>query len=216
MPSVPVLQQGGVRESALPNVRVGAQTNVDAFGGGGENVTRAAQGVLDVVDRIRQQAEQTRIQEADNEAARIQNTMLYGDKDGNVTGVKDIQGKDALGITTKYSEEYKKSLADIEKNLASPAQRAAFRQKAELRYNSFNEQLNKHEAAESDKYATSVFKTGIQIARDDAVTNHHDPSKIQLSLLKQKELIKAEGERQGLDAASIELQVKQLASKTHS
>jgi len=215
MASVPVYN-GGVRESGLPQARAGANTSVDTFGGGGAQFTEAAQRTLGVVDKIREQAEQTRIQEADNQAALIQKNLMFGSEDGSVKGAKDRLGKDAFGVVEEYGTAYQKSVDDIEKGLASPAQRAAFRQRAVLRERDLRAELERHSAVETDKYATGVFKAGMQIAKDDAVANYYNPAKLNSALVTQQELVDAEANRQGLPEEVRALQKKQIASQTHT
>jgi hypothetical protein len=214
MPLVVPKYDGGVQEQSAPNVRVNTQAPIEAFGGGdlAAAPTRALQQTAEIVDRERQKADQTRVLEADTEINNYKTNLFYDPKEGVITK----RGRDAFGAQEEYAPKLKQKIDELAGKLSSPAQRQAFLERANRHQADFDNLLQKHTYAESEKYDDEVTDANLKSTQNDVVLNHQDPQAVVLGQARMQEVISQYAARRGKSPEWVKEQVESTVSKTNA
>lgn len=214
MPRVPVVDGPQLRSTALGGARVRAVASEEAFGGGraNEGIDRALNQTVDIFQREAEKANELAVLEADTKAVRHKNSLFYDEKSGAMTR----KGKDAIAAVGEYTDQWDKSTKEIEESLSNPAQRRAFRARAEGHKTELNGQLQKHAFMESQNYDTEQTQARVAVAQEEAVLNYKDPFIVGRNLQVQEAEIKKHAERLGLPPEKAQLMLQESKSKTHS
>lgn len=190
MPTVPRLQNP-VQESALPNVQVGVEAPLAAFGGGdaAAGATKATndflQTSIDFASEYKDQADKARFEEAVINETNIKNNLFW-----NVdTGAFNRKESAALGIQEEYGASYDDYVSKIEKGLSNDRQKNQFRAYVAKSKSDFNNNLMKHSFQEGEKYKDSIYKNGVQTAQNNAVLNWNNLTEVDKSVIKANQLI---------------------------
>ena len=212
MARVPLYGDRRIEEAPNPATPLSGEIPSREAFGGGQSAAAAFGAVEEMVLRAKKEADETAVQDADNKAAEAYQQLLFDDKNGALTK----KGKDALDLPNTYGQEYDKRLQDIEKGLNGTAQRNAFKQRAFERKLQFSGALEKHGAAEAEILQKSTFKTGMEIARQDGVTNSNDPLLVKASIKKQHEFLDKLATMDAGIQGSLDLLKQEAETQTHA
>jgi hypothetical protein len=214
MPSVPTYSRQ-VQQAAVPGVRVNTNAPEEIFGGGaasGAGFTKTASQTLSLIDKEREKAEQLRVLDAETKLAQTKNNLVYNPE----TGAMTKRGQDAFGVVDQYGKDFDTQAAEIEKSLSSPAQKAAFKQRADQHKADLNNQLQRHVFQESQAYDLEVTKSRVDVAQNEAVLNFSDPVSVARNLRVQEQTIMEHADRMGKDPETTKLMVTEAKSNTHT
>lgn len=217
MPTVPRYGGEQIQTQAMPNARITTEAPLSAFGGGQslENLTHAARQYAATETAIyrdeKRKADDLATTEAWKQLAEKKQAMMWGD-----SGAMTRKGKDAFGVPDEFGGQFTKAADEIEAGLANEDQKALFRKIRDREEVEFQGHLQKHVFTERQAYDNEVVKTGLGVARDEAVLNYQDAGKVQQAIGTQAALINSFAERNGKDAAWVQQQVADAVSKTHA
>lgn len=218
MPQVPKLSAPQVQQQGFGNVRVNTEAPLEAFGGGAsvERANAATRGFAETAIRFEEQernrANDLATKEAYFNLVRKKQELIYDPK----TGAMNRRGKDAFNVSNEYGETFDKSADEIEKGLANEPQRQMFREMRLRERLELTGQLERHTFNEARQYEKETTEAGLAVARDEAVLNFRDTKKIQDSIGLQRTLIMDQAQKNGEDAALVELKIKRAESQTHA
>lgn len=209
MPSVP-RRDRTVATEALPGVRVLTEAPASAFRVPGEalDISPIAKVVGEFAAREKDKADQLALLDADNQLAKLHTDLQLE--------ASQRKGKDALGATADVEGKWKEGVGAIEKTLTNDRQRMAFFNRAGGRYQSLYESVERHTAAETERYDSEVTDTALKNRINDALVNYQDPQMVAKAALELKAIVKDHGKRQGWDPAVIEEKSAEQLSRLHA
>ncbi len=215
MPIVPKAQAGPIQAAGMPGVRVSSDAPAAAFGTMDQSF-RAAENLGESVYKMqmeeKQKADDARTIEANSEAIKAKNDILYNPE----TGLMTRRGKDAMSVMDDFTPAYKARLDEIEANLGNDDQRGLF-QKIRIQHSTdLDTALSQHVSSESRAYSEDVAKTGVAATLDNAVQNYQNETVVLKSLSDQESIIRKHGYDSDHDDDRIALDVTAARSKTHS
>ena len=171
MPTVPTYPVGGsVQQQSLPAVRSGLNTPFEAFGGGGEGLVSAGQGLMKFSDRVDE------IVERDNKVA-AKNAFLKLADDANLLD-RDLTSRRLSAAGTVYDDGKMQMKALMDKRgseLKNPRQRELFDALAQSRYDSYLQRWNNHQQEQMDKADVLSSKAVVADAVSTAIKDYDFP-----------------------------------------
>lgn len=180
--------------------------SVSAFGGG-EPLAQGFGAMEKIILQAKKEADEVAVQEYDNNLA-----MITQEISANALKRK---GKDAAALPDEVSTDFDKRIAELDKTLNGSVQRSAARQRALERKQQLLGVAERHSNAEISQYKTGVYKSGIDLARQEAITNSADPAFVKGSIAKQHAYLDKLAEMDaGIQGSLDELKLE-AASKTH-
>lgn len=216
MPIVPQMTSQQVQQQGL-NVR---QTNVQApslrlENDSLNNVSAAAQGLIQTAINIEDKAIKSANELADLETNKIANEkeseFMYGKN-----GVMNLKGKNALSAPDRVKEEYEKAMDEIEAGLANDDQKKSFKKSRLMRRAEIDRQITRHVSSEMMQYDTQETEAYIASERDMALKNFHDTNRVDLAVQNQKTEFIKHAERNGLPEEYVKQKINSLQSSTYS
>lgn len=218
MPQVPVANEGSIqRQQAGPNVRVSTDAPAEAFGGGPSAGAVANAGVqlggqaLQIAKEEKQKADDVATIEAYTKTVSLRNSLIYDPK----TGAMNRKGKDALGVSEEYGAQFNVGADEIEASLTNDDQKAFYKKIRAQEARDLEGNLTRHTFQQTQVYDEDTTKASLVTAREDAVMNYQDPSKIAQNLAMQKSIITAHASRNGLPPEVVAQHLRDAESKTH-
>ena len=204
----------------MRDVRVQNAPGLEAFGGGQsqEQTTQAIQGVQNQADKNFQiekmNGDDAAVQMAYSEAVKRKNNLLYS-TDPKSPGALTTQGTNALGVMDQYTDQYKKEMDDIRKNLLhNPEQQKMFDRIERSQSDDMNDVLEKHQMNESQQVKKDAAENAINAAADDAVKNYQlQPDKVKDNISLIKNVVTDQAMSEGKDPAPM---IAAATSKVHS
>lgn len=176
MPQVPVYGEQRVQETALPDVRIGANATVDAFGGGrsADALSDATQGFEKEVSDIGQQEKS----KADNLAALSFDNQLSQTQTQIQVNASKMLGRDALGAPDYVTKAWNDAITKVQSQASNDAQKMAIARAAAARYQELNRFTQIHVGDQMQKFADNETQSYIENSRTAAVQNAFDPDKV--------------------------------------
>lgn len=206
MPTVRPYQQQ-VRTAALPIARVNTRAPEGAFSGG-VDIAPAASVLMQQAQREKQRTDQVALLEQDTaaqELALAQETKATARK-----------GKDALAAPAEALAEYDKGVSEIEGNIASPDQKALFRARAIQHRFALHTSVERHAAAESERYDAQTTDAAIGIRFDTALKNYRDSTAVNGAIAETRAILGDYATRQGWSPERRQEMIAAAVSKTHT
>ena len=220
MPKVPTYDSFQVEQTNLPNVMLrppGARFDAPFSEGqatlpgrqlqqAGQAMTNAGAGVAKIVVDEFEQANQVRVNDALNQAAKARLELTFNPQ----TGFTNLKGENALKrpgdkpLDQEFSEKLQTQLDGIEKNLGNDAQRLRFKQQAGQLMVQFQASLNQHIAKEYGQYQDTVDDGTIKTGQEQMALGWGDPAAIKQASDAIRAATYNKGTRAGLSAKSIE------------
>lgn len=235
MPTVPVLQQrasplADVREQAAPNARAtfagGTHTPakvIDTFGiEQGQKLAGAGMAIGQDLARIQidmqNQVNQTRLNEANNQAVEARLKLTY-DKDA---GYINLQGKAALDrpdgkpLDVEYGDKFKESIDAISAGLGNDAQRRQFAEVSNQMLAQFRGGVMQHSAREYTSYELSVQDGTVKTAQQQMGLAWGDVAAIEQSKGAIKAAVYETGKLKGWSGQQTQAAMVEQLSAGHS
>lgn len=218
MARVPMVEGPQVRTQALPGVRQSIATPQDAFGAvQGERLQQIGDMGMRLAQQYRDDADQSRIDDALNQLRERELDYTYGEQDGytRLKGVEALQRPSKKALSDEYTERYGLSIDEIEQSLGNDRQRALFRQRASERMTQFRGNLMNYEAQENQSYQLSVAEGTINTATREMASFYNDPGKINEGVASIRAAAYKDGRLRGLAAEQVEARATKLVSGAH-
>lgn len=204
MPQVPVFNRQ-VGEAPMPNVRLDDSAPTAAFQ---SPAPLDSSGMAQAYERMQAHDDQLAVLDADNQLSEHAIALS--------SAALARKGKDALGATSDTKDQYMKAASDISGSLTNERQRLAFEQRAQARWASLHEQVERHTAAEAESYDRETTGAALTNRLNDAVSNYQDPQKVQQALAEQRAILTDFGNRQGMSPEVVTEKVGAVLSRTHT
>jgi hypothetical protein len=220
-----------VTTAALPGARKTAAETETSLGGGvararGEGAARVWSAVRDAaapVERMgqemfrqiqteaRQQADEVALLKARNRLSTARNALLY---DPN-TGALNRKGEAAMETPNQVSSELERVSGEIEADLHTDEQRAAFRRMYADERNTIDLTLQRHVSQEMTEFRNRELVSTVSNAKNAAVLAAQDPTEIQRQLAIATDAIATNAPRLGLGAEQVQEQIAAVKSEVH-
>lgn len=204
MPRVPVLTQR-VDTAPLPGTKLSPGAPAAAF-------QPAAPVDLSGAERFfqeeRAKEDQVAVLDADNQLSQLGTDLQ--------TQAFARKGKDALGATKEITQTWKAQSSAIEGTLATDRQKLAFRQRAQARYASLYDAVERHTASEAAAYDQQTTNAALVNRLNDAIANYQDPEKVAGAIAEQRAILTDYGRRTGIAPEALTQQLAAVTSRTHA
>jgi hypothetical protein len=186
MPQIPRYNRQVINEKPLD-----LQENLDftadkAVGQLGQTISS----VGDMYGKFKEEADRTRAKEVANAYTQMAQNDLN-------TNFLNTQNRNAIGISQKAQDTFKKYQMDLTKDL-SPNQRRYAEELISTQNNTFYNNLSKHETSQIGKYEDEVFQSTVENYREQAAFNATDFNVVNDYLAKQEEEIFNYTKKKGL------------------
>lgn len=211
MPIVPRANLPGETRPLSQN-RLSANAPAEAFGVRNNiDIGGVVKAVSDIDQMQRERADQIATMDADAKTGQFETTLLYDPK----TGLLNREGKNAFSAPEEAEAAWLTHTGEIEKGLATNAQRLAYRRMALQRKQGLDLAVQRHVSAEMKKYDDQTTKSYVEGEQNAALINFQDPTRITQSIARQKDAVRLFAQRNGLPQEWIDTQTADVASKTH-
>lgn len=211
MPSVPRLSNPQVQEQGLANIRQTASPDAAAFGGGAA-AAAVSKETIDLVAKIKQDADQVAVLDADQKMSAYETNLLYDPK----AGAFNKKGKDSFGLPDTVRDEYKKKADEIAATLSNPNQRAAFARSVTSRFADVDRQIQKHVSVEMKNYDDETTNAYIANEQSAAALNYQDPERVQMAIQRQQAAVLDHANRNGMPEEWAKAKLMDVTSKTNT
>ncbi len=209
MPQVPSYGGPKVQQEGLPGARLEVAGGAEAFGGGSPQA-RVSEAAMNLFESEKKKADQLAVLEADTKTVQEKTRLFYDPKDGAV----NVRGKDALGITKPYMENFSKFTSEVEAKL-SPAQAAAYKRLSSGHAADLNSQLQSHASSEYRAFDDASTMAGVAAAKAEATVDPFNIPKVSFQIEKQKAIIDDHAERNGTTGEIADRRKAAAESDTH-
>lgn len=215
MPQVPVYGSPQVQESALPNVRFGAETNLDTFGGGkpleaaGEAIQGVEKTAFDITQQEKQKADNLAFMSADRQASELQTQLQVN--------TSKMLGRDALVAPDYVQQQWSDGLQKIQGSLQNDTQRMAFAKAANTRWEELNKTTQVHVSQQMQAFDDNETAGYLATSRNAAVLNATDDQKVEFELARQQAALTDWAQRKGIptDSDAFKAKLADQLSGTH-
>jgi len=207
MPRIPVYEQTQEQVGNLPSPSINP-----VMPNAGEAISSAVSGVMNAINRAREEADQFRAQDAinklnlaDNElpfgngtssdapasnmqgvASQVNNALQGGQRE---MGALNYKGEAALNrgegnkpLSEEYSAKYQARISEIAGTLGNDNQRRQFLLSAERMRAGFDERVRNHEMQQGDVYKESVYKGSVAVENQRAARYYDNPTDLQSAM----------------------------------
>lgn len=217
--TIPTFNQPTVQAQAAPNVRIDPGASPESFGSGGafKEGQQVSSGLFDQSQKIyaeeKHKADEVILTDVNSKLTRLKNQLIYDPKDG----LMNRKGKDAFAAPDDLHAKYDSQAEALTKDL-SPSQQEMAKHMVIGHKSDLDSDIQKHVFAESKAYDDETTQAAMDAAHDDAVTNFHEPDKINAALDAQHGTVLRWAQRQGIPESDpiVKQKLEDAASKTHS
>ncbi len=119
-------------------------------------------------------------------------------------------------LMADYGQRFERAAADIEGGLQNDEQRQRFRQRANVARASFDEDVWRHVARESDTYAKEVYDATIATSIRDATAQWDSPNDVGLALVRVQQAVAERADRYGWKADYTKATLQMEQGKIHA
>jgi hypothetical protein len=212
MPRIPTYEADQIATTALQTPRA---QNLPA----GSFAGAIGKGLLDVgvvANKMQDEADTLRAEEAYNEWMRQRDEMAYG-KDGAfmVKGANVFNRPDGQSFVGEFTGKASTAAGSIAQSLANDNQRAKFSQLTGRAIRSFGTSLSQHEAQQGQEWRKSVYEGVVNTEADNLGKNFDNPEERLASIDRVKSNTRAYAQNQGLSGEALETTVKEATGKMH-
>lgn len=208
MPRVPTYGPRRVSTAPLPGARVNPAVPEGAFGvPAAVDLSGVQRLAADVYQRETEKADEIALLDADNQLAELSRSLE--------TEARARRGKDALGAGTAVREGWTKGQSEIAGRLSNERQRMAFARRAQMREQSLFEQVERHAAAEGERYAQETTEAALALRVDEAVSRYDDPRAREHAIAEARIIVGMEAERMGLSPEARTLAEEKVVTRAH-
>lgn len=213
MPRIPVYDTPQVQLTGVqaPRMSMNQPNGLEALGRGLMNVAGDLQ-------KVKDEADQVRAEEAFNKLREVQNILTYGDGKYE-TGATNIKAGNVFNrdqpLGQEYMTRFDKAAQEIQAGLANDSQKRMFERATGRAKLEFGGALARHEAAEGNAYRESVYKGVIESETEHVAKNFADPDAVAQSIERVKANTRGYAQRQGMAADQQDMAVKDAVSAMH-
>lgn len=223
MPQVPTYDNFQATPQALPAARLNAPDVPDVAGrwlrDTGQTLQRVGQGVGQIALDLQEQANQTRVNNAMNQAVAARSKLTYDPNEG----FTHLRGEAALANTLDgkspgdaYIEKYRQRLDELASGLGNPVQRQLFSQQADRLLQQFSESVTQHTAREFTSFQISTAQGAQEVSHQQVALGWDDAQKVSQGLNAIKASVYDEGQVRGWSALQTQAVMVEHLSKAHS
>lgn len=213
MPRIPVYDTPQVQLTGVqaPRMSMNQPNGFEALGRGLMNVAGDLQKVKDEADQIR-------AEEAFNKLREVQNILTYGDGKYE-TGATNIKAGNVFNrdqpLGQEYMTRFDKAAQEIQAGLSNDSQKRMFERATGRAKLEFGGALARHEAAEGNAYRESVYKGVIESETEHVAKNFADPDAVAQSIERVKANTRGFAQTKGMAADQQDMAVKDAVSAMH-
>lgn len=213
MPQVPVFgREERLNGTPLPYQKL--DTNVEMFGGGQANATanigKGLSAIADAALKINQTIEKTKGIEFNNAIEKWKQDNLLDKENGYFSK----QGADAAGKSNEIIQNYDDFVAGwLKENKMSKRTQTQLQTISTQKRTGILSNTTAHDLEETNRWADTEGKLGIENAISNIVTERNNPDGIKTQLQNIRSITQWKGELQKLDAKTIELQTRDNISQ---
>lgn len=205
---VPSYDGGAVQEEGIPVVPMQKSLPVDTFGGG-EATQKLTNSVTSFADKIKQDADQMAVLDAENQYSTLETQKLY---DPN-TGALFKKGKAAFPVKETTLSALNEGASNIEQKLANNTQKEAFRRRSQQRMQDAGRTLDQHVGSEMLQFDTENTQSFLDNRKDHAVKNFQDLDQVEGALQDSQGAVIQFGNRNGKGQEWIDQHTLDASSK---
>jgi len=199
-----------VQEAAVPVPR--AQAQIADTQGLDRGLAQAGRAATEIYDNYRQEADTTAVIGADTGLSNWTNDAMFNQE----SGVYSKKGANALNVTQDTLSAYDKQVQETLSGLSNDTQRKRFQTISAQRRDSLNGTLNRYEYGEHQQYMNDVDKASIQASQNTAALNYSDPDAISQSHKKIEDVIRSQGQRNGMAPEVVDVMIQKNTSSMYS
>jgi hypothetical protein len=148
--------------------------------------------------REKERYDDVRVEDAFNQLREKQLDLTYGQEDG----FANLKGGDAVNrpLLKEWGTKFDDASRGVEETLTDDRQKERFRQRSAIARSTYQADIMRHVASESNHYAETVFKGTIDLETRSAMSNWSDAPAIGLSMERIQNAVKQEADRLGWGA----------------
>lgn len=205
MPTVPTYDNFQASPAALPSVQVTTPTMPNTAGIAakemGHGMTQIGQSFGGEALKAMEEANNLRAEDAFNRMRQKQIDLAYGEAGAfRVEGANVLDRKSKLSFHDEYVQEFDKYASDIADTLANDDQRRKFASRAQSARLEFSGQLQRHQAAQVEKWRDGVLRDTVDTETRAALQNPYDPEAIGASVERIRLAVGGAAARNGIPA----------------
>jgi hypothetical protein len=208
---VPTVPQRSVGTAPLPGVRVNPNVPVAAFPGA-INARPDLSGVQHVVNDLHQQA----VDRADQVANLDNDNQLSAAASQIEQNALSLKGKNAMRALQQARADWEKQTAGIGVSAATDRQKMFLQARAAMRWQQLNETIEKHTAAEGERYDDDTTQAAIKNRVNDVTSNYADPNVVGSSISEAQAVLRDYASRKGWSPETTDQAVAETTSQMHS
>lgn len=199
MPSIPSYAPK-VQEQAMPGVRVSENAPAEAFGAGQSNqqlnqaITGTAKEWGQTIYNEKVKADDTFVQNLEDQSKQYKNHLVYNDKDGLITKKE----ANAIGAHEDYQPKFSKYNDELAATAKNETQRSMFSKARSQQESDLSDTISRHLSKELEDYKQSSFKNGVSVSIDDAISNYQKPGYVDQAIRNQNVRIQDYAKHNGL------------------
>lgn len=232
MPRVPTYDNFQVDPTNLPNAQVrpvGARFDAPFTEGMatapgrqlqqfGQAMTQAGAGINKVVLDEFEQANQTRVNDAVSQAAKVRLELTFNPTEGftNLKGENALKRPGDKSLDQEYGEKFQARVDAIAKGLGNDQQRLRFKQQVDQIGLQFQASLNQHIAKEFNTYQDSVDDGTIRTGQEQMALAWGDPAAIRQATDAVRAAVVNKATRYGLSGKAAEAALTEALSPGHA
>ncbi|MDT8419341.1 MAG: hypothetical protein RQ754_02830 [Desulfuromonadales bacterium] len=184
----------------------------DAFGGGlARGANQASGNYLAVLKQEKEKADRVSAIESRTQLDQLEVDLLYDPNQGALI----TRGKDAFGLPEPVLQKYSERTAEIERKLATPEQKEAFRLLAQQRRVEVDKQLQRHVSGEMKTYAQEAVKSSLESTLNNIATHYNDPQRIEQERKFGLAVLMTDADNAGLPPEAVKLKAQTWESMVH-
>ena len=232
MPRVPTYDNFQVDPTNLPNAQVrpvGARFDAPFTEGMatapgrqlqqfGQGLAQAGAGINKVVLDEFEQANQTRVNDAVSQAAKVRLELTFNPNEGftNLKGENALKRPGDKSLDQEYGEKFQARVDAIAKGLGNDQQRLRFKQQVDQIGLQFQASLNQHIAKEFNTYQDSVDDGTIRTGQEQMALAWGDPAAIKQATDAVRAAVVNKMTRYGLSGKAAEAALTEALSPGHA
>lgn len=212
MPTVPIARRE-VLPAELPGARITAQPTAEAFGASqGRGLMKVGEAVSRVIERERLAADQIAVLEAERQLGETENALLYDPE----RGVLNRKGRNAFGAPEETLTAFDERIREIENGLTNDRQRLAFRRSAVRRRLDLDRTVQRHVAAEIQRYDLEQTNAFVSTETSAAIAAAGDAERVGLGIARTRAALADFANRHGLPREWVEQRAGEAVGRIHT
>jgi hypothetical protein len=221
MPRIPVYEQTQVQTGNLPSPSMST-----TIPNAGEGIARGLGNLATMMQKVQDEADTLRVEQAINELNKDDNALLYGVNDPanpnaekgafNIKGAAAFNRQGGKPLADEYNEKYESVMQRISKSLGNDNQRNKFLVSAGRMRANFDSQVRRYEQQQGEVYREEVYKTTLATENENASRNFDNPDALVVSMDRIVNSVQNYAAAKGLTPESTAQAVLEAQSNFHT